>query len=76
MSEIPRGPEDIPLKGYIKEFPIVIIIYDIISNRPIREERINYSDGEARKWLGRICYWACANGYSVKTIAEKDYKPD
>lgn len=73
MIEIPRGPEDVPLRAYIKDMPLVILIKDIKSNRVIREEKINYSEPEARKWLGRISYWACNNGYSVETMAEKDY---
>ena len=76
MPTIPRGPEDVPLKGYIAEFPMVIILKDIKSGRLIREERINYSENDARRWLGRITYFACTNGYSVETMAEKDYNVD
>ena len=76
MTNIPRGPEDMPLQKYVAEFPMVIILKDVKSGRSIREERINYSDNEARRWLGRITYFACTNGYSVETMAEKDYNVD
>lgn len=72
--EIPRGPEDIPLKSYVKVFPVVIVIKDLKSGRLVREERINYSDPEARKWLGRTTHWACSNKYSIETCADADYK--
>lgn len=74
MSDIPRGPEDIPDRvGYVMNIELVIIIKDLKSQRKIREERINYSDSEARKWLGRITYHAIVNGYSVETMNAKDY---
>lgn len=72
-DDIPRGPEDIPLKGYVSQHPIVILIIDIKSKRKIREERINYSDADARRWLGRITHWATTNNYMVQTCSEKDY---
>lgn len=75
-EEIPRGPEDLPLRSYIKEHNLVIVLKDIKSGRRIREERINYSDPEARKWLGKCTYYATTNGYSVETFAEKDYVVD
>ncbi len=74
MSDIPRGPEDLPSKvGFIPDIELVILIKDIKSNRLIREERINYSDKDARRWLGRLTYHAIINGYSVETLNSKDY---
>lgn len=75
MSEdIPRGPWDIPLKGYIREVQIILLIKDIVSDRYIKEEKINYGDPEVRKWIGRISYWAWTNGYSVETMNLEDYE--
>lgn len=75
MNEnIPRGPEDIPLKAFIKEFWVVVLIKDIKSDRYIREEKINYSDSDIRKWLGRISYWAWSNGYLIETMSLADYE--
>lgn len=75
MNEnIPRGPEDVPLKNFIKELYIIVLIKDIKSNRYIREEKINYSDIDVRKWLGRVSYWAWSNGYSVETMSLTEYE--
>lgn len=75
MTEnVPRGPWDIPLKGYIKELLIIVLIKDIKSNRYIDEKKVNYSDPEIRKYLGRVSYWAWSNGYLVETMSLKDYE--
>lgn len=76
MSDIPRGPEDIPLKQYIKEHWIIVTIVDIKSNTKIRSEKINYSERDARLWLGKVTYWATTNKYEVRTCAEADYVVD
>lgn len=73
-NNVPRGPEDIPLKTYIKDFQVVVLIKDIKSNRYIREEKINYSDVNVRKWLGRISFWAWTNGYLIETMSLTDYE--
>lgn len=72
-SEIPRGPEDIPLKSYIKDHALIVTIIDVKSNRKIREEKINYSDRELRIWLGKVTLWATSNGYMVQTCNEVDH---
>lgn len=73
-KEIPRGPEDIPSRaGLVKGIKLVILIKDLKSGRRIREERIDWDDFDARKWLGRMTYHAIINGYSVETMNEKDY---
>lgn len=75
MSDnIPRGPEDVPLRQYIKEFYVIVLIKDIKSNRYIREEKINYSESETRKWLGRISFWAWTHGYMIETMSLEDYE--
>lgn len=72
-NDIPRGPEDVPLQKYINKLQLVIVIIDIVSGRKIREEHINYSDKEARMWLGRVSVWAASNKYMVQTCNEADY---
>lgn len=72
-QDIPRGPEDIPLQKYVSKLNLVIVVIDAKSKRKIREERINYSDKEARMWLGRITVWAASNKYIVQTCSEADY---
>lgn len=73
LEDIPKGPEDVPLRKPIYDLPIVITVIDIKSKRKIREERINYGDREARLWLGRITVFAVTNGYIVQTCNEKDH---
>jgi hypothetical protein len=73
-EEIPRGPWDVPLKGYVKEFYIILLIKDIKSDRYIKEEKVNYGDSEIRKWLGRVSYWAWCHGYAIETMSLKDYE--
>lgn len=75
-SHIPRGEEDIPLRRVITNLPIVVVITDIKSNRKIREERVNFSDIEARRWLGKVTAWCVTNGYSITTCNEVDYVVD
>lgn len=73
-EEIPRGPENLPLKKFNNEpHWLMIVIVDCKSGRKIREEKINYSDREARLWLARVTYWSTTNNYEVRTCAEKDY---
>lgn len=73
-EDIPRGPWDIPLKSYVKEFYIILLVKDIKSNRYIKEEKVNYSDPEIRKWLGRMSYWAWCHGYAIETMSLLDYE--
>lgn len=72
-ENVPRGPEDIPLKNFSKVHYLMVTIVDIKSGRAIRAEKINYSEREARLWLGKVTYWATTNNYEVRTCAETDY---
>lgn len=71
---VPRGPWDVPLKEYVRELFVVVLIKDIKSGRYIDEKKVNYSDPEIRKYLGRCSYWAWSNGYQVETLSLKDYE--
>ncbi len=73
-DDIPRGPWDVPLKNYVKEFNIILLIKDIKSDRYIKEEKVNYGDPEIRRWLGRISYWAWCHGYAIETMSLDDYE--
>lgn len=74
MSEIPRGPENLPLKKFNNEpHWLMVTIVDMNNGIKIRCEKINYSDREARLWLGKVTYWATCNKYEVRTCAEADY---
>lgn len=61
-----NGPESIPLRDYVKSFPMIVTVYDDDDN-VIREEVIDYGNAEHRKWLGRCTFWACTNSYVVQT---------
>lgn len=65
-----NGPESVPLREYVKHFMMIVTVYD--GDKVIREETIDYGNIEQRRWLGRVTFWACSNGYAVETIAEKD----
>ena len=65
-----NGPESVPLREYIKHFPLTVTIYDGKDN-VIRSEDIDYGNYEHRKWIGRVTYWACSQGYVVETCAKK-----
>lgn len=62
---IQSGPWSMPLREYVKSFPIVVAIYD--GEKLVHEEKIDYGNYEHRKWLGRATFWACNQGYVVET---------
>lgn len=64
-----NGPESIPLRDHNQEFPMKVTVIDIKNDdKVLREETIDYANHEHRKWLGRVTYWACTNGYAVETM--------
>lgn len=63
-----NGPESIPLREYVKTFPLIVSIYTK-DDKCLRSERIDYGNPEHRRWLGRVTFWACKEGYSVETVA-------
>jgi hypothetical protein len=66
-----QGEENIPLKYIQKEaIHALVLVYNLLDNDAlIVEKKINYSDLEDRKWLGRITHYALTNHCSVETIA-------
>ncbi len=58
-------PWSIPLRDYVKTFPIVASIYD--GEKLIHEEDLDYGKYEDRKFLGRHTHWALTQGYIVET---------
>lgn len=69
----PKGPWDVPLKEYVKTFPLTIIITDLNTDKTVGIYQINYSEPDERRWLGRVTHYACNNNWSVETMSEKDY---
>jgi hypothetical protein len=73
MAEYRKGVENVPLKQIIKSLKILVVVYDLRNDdKPLVEERIDYGDYEARKWLGRVSAWAYTNHCSVETMAVED----
>jgi hypothetical protein len=66
-----HGEESVPLKEYVKHFPLTVTVYDAKDN-VIRQEHIDYGNFEHRKWIGRVTFWACSQGYVVETQAKKE----
>ena len=65
-----NGPESIPLRDFVKSFPLTVTIYDA-KGLIVRKETIDYGNFEHRKWLGRVTFWACSNNYMVETAKAK-----
>lgn len=65
-----QRPWDLPLKNYIKTFPLIVSIYD--GDKLLHEEEIDYGVSEHRKLLGRLTFWACDQGYCVETKSADD----
>jgi len=80
MIEYRKGAENIPLKQINKDLQILVMVYDLATDKLIEEKRMNYGDAEDRKHLGRITFWALTNHCSVETIAivdaDKEYEKD
>lgn len=60
-----NGPESVPLREYIKSFPLIVTIFD--NDKVVREEKVDYSDKTHRQWIGKVTVWAITNGYTVET---------
>lgn len=59
-----NGPESMPLMGRITSLPLIVSVLE--NDKIIREEKIDYSNPEHRKWLGRVTVWAVMSGYTVE----------
>lgn len=69
-SPTPSGPENKKLPEFnAKRTPVIVSVFDA-NDKLVREERIDYSDFEHRKWLGRITFWAITEGLIVETRGE------
>lgn len=64
-----QRPWDLPLKSYIKTFPLIVSIYD--GDNLLHEEKIDYGVSEHRRLLGRLTFWACDQGYAVETMKDE-----
>lgn len=64
-----KRPWDLPLKEYIKTFPLIVSIYN--EDTLLHEEKIDYGIPDDRKLLGRLTFWACNEGYTVETMKDE-----
>lgn len=73
MSEPATLPGmDLPLRSYVKSFKMSVIVYSLKTDKPVLDTEMDYGNPEHRKWLGKLTYFACSNGYSVETMSLKD----
>lgn len=72
--KISIDPWELPLKDFIKEFALMVSVYDLKNDTLILNKKMDYGNHEHRKLLGKITYWAVTNGYSVETMALSDYE--
>lgn len=70
MNDVRNGPELLPLKNYVKEFKIIVTVYDKDDN-VVREEHMDYGKYQDRVWLGKLSYYCWTNGYIVETRSEQ-----
>lgn len=61
-----NGPEFIPLRNYIKECKILVLLCDA-DKKEIRREIMDYGSSEDRVWLGKLSFFAWQQGWSVIT---------
>lgn len=70
MVEYKLGAENVIARDKLM---IMVIVYSLKENdRVVTEKKLNYSDYEDRKELGRLSYWAYKNHCSIETIAMVD----
>lgn len=69
----PHGPENIPLREFIKSYKVAVFVINLKKNDEIIDMReIDYSNREDKGWLGRITMWALNQGYSIEIMRLQD----
>lgn len=70
MVEYREGIENTPIKH---KLPILVIVYSLREDdKVVVEKKLNYSNFEDRKELGRLSFWAYSNHCSIETLAISD----
>ena len=73
MVEYRKGVENVPLRQVNNSCPALVIVYDLRNgDNPVVQNRVDFSNPEDRKWIGRITFWAMSNHCSVETMAIVD----
>lgn len=69
----PDGPENVPLREYIKSLPVAVFIYDLKNGDNIIDCReIDFSNKDDKAWLSRVSVWAFGKGYAIEMMTKKD----
>lgn len=68
------GPWDVPLRTYVKEFKLILIVYNMSTETIEKEMEIDYGSAEDRRFLGKLTFWAATNGRSVETMSKDDWR--
>lgn len=69
-----RGPWDVPLRSYIKELKIVVLIHNLETEEIEKEFYLDYGSMDDRKFMGRLSFWCVTNGRSLETLSTDDWK--
>ncbi len=75
MTEYRKGVENIPLRQVNNSCPIYIIVRNLQAPEDddvVQEFKLDLSNPDDRKHLGRITFWAVSNHHSVETLALAD----
>ncbi len=76
MNDKFDGPWQIPLKGFIKQFDLMVIVYNLKDDSIEKEIKLDYGNRIDRAFLGKLCYWCATNGRSVETLSLEDWKKE
>lgn len=69
-----RGPWDAPLRGFVKEHPVIAVIHDLEHESITYEIKLDLGNPDDKKFLGKITFWATSNGRSVETFNPNDWE--
>jgi hypothetical protein len=75
-SEYRKGAENIPLRQINNHCPIYVLIRNLRAvdeeDDVVQEFRMDLSNPEDRKHLGRLTYWCTNNHHSIETMSLAD----
>lgn len=59
--------------GHISTLPLVVTIFNLADDKPLKSYHLDYGIEVERKLIGRITLWALQNKCSVETISKIDW---
>lgn len=69
-----RGPWDLPLRTFVKEQPIMVIIHDLEHESIDYEIKLDLGNVDDKKFLGKLTFWSVNNGRSVETMNVEEWE--